>query len=581
MTRTQSQDGAHDEHNRSWKVPDINIPGKAGPLRAMALLLLEFNPSSAWQTAAAVGGHILAPRQCVRAHRSRPAVLLYQDGAGKTFHIDTDNEVKARGLRARDDETTAKPWEAEAKLPSKQFDWFKHWYPVHVVDTMDPTRPHEVQLLGLNLVAWNDGPTVDGKKQAGEWHVFADACPHRMGPLSEGRIEADGNLLCSYHGWRFDGAGDCADLPYSPDNVVQKHRSSCRACCETYPSTVQDGFLWVFPSSGPDAAMECLQVGLPLISEIHDPANKGRWNWRIPTGVRNFPCGWDAMLENTLDPAHFLSAHHGTLSNRYTDPAPYNFKTVRKLDMEEGFAMTGGMGTIEFVPPCLVKYSPDYSGMPFKGTLVIATYLVPTRPGWVRPLANVLLDREKKLGNTIAERALSIFVSGATPDWFGHIASSVVLHQDAGLLYKQYRNLRERGYNNPSLPAESAVRYEKLVFCPNGVDKGVLAFRQWLRMYAGGGIPWACEDVLPPRGTEDIFDMWNAHTKHCQYCQTAYRNLEIVKYVSLALSAIAFLGLPSSIPEPAISFAFLLIAGALQKFNELFVRYEYSHADND
>ena len=29
--------------------------------------------------------------------------------------------------------------------------------------------------------------------------------------------------------------------------------------------------------------------------------------------------GWDGMVENTLDPAHFCSAHHGTLGNRYDD----------------------------------------------------------------------------------------------------------------------------------------------------------------------------------------------------------------------------------------------------------------------
>ena len=38
-----------------------------------------------------------------------------------------------------------------------EFDWFDHWYPVHVVETMDGTRPHKVQLLGMNLVLWNDG----------------------------------------------------------------------------------------------------------------------------------------------------------------------------------------------------------------------------------------------------------------------------------------------------------------------------------------------------------------------------------------------------------------------------------------
>lgn len=43
------------------------------------------------------------------------------------------------------------------------------------------------------------------------------AClPHRtcrLAPLSEGRIEADGTLMCSYHGWQFNGQGGCTRIP--------------------------------------------------------------------------------------------------------------------------------------------------------------------------------------------------------------------------------------------------------------------------------------------------------------------------------------------------------------------------------
>ena len=76
-----------------------------------------------------------------------------------------------------------------------------------------------------------------------------------------------------------------------------------------------------------------------------------------------------------------------------------------------------------------LRYTPNYAGMPFNGSLVIATYCVPTRPGWVRPLANVLVDREATLGSTLSERALGIFMGGWTPYWLGHVLSSIVLHQ--------------------------------------------------------------------------------------------------------------------------------------------------------
>ena len=198
---------------------------------------------------------------------------------------------------------------------------------------MDPATPHPVRLLGLSLVAWNDGPTEDGQKQPGSWRVFEDACPHRLAPMSEGRVEADGNLLCSYHGWRFDSGGACSDLPYlKPEQ--QQQRKLC-AACRSYPTRVEDGMLWVYPRSGPDAAAEAATTELPLIAERRDPANAGRWQWKIPAGVRDFPCGWDGMVENTLDPAHFTTAHHNTLGNRYTDPAPFAFRTTRTVRAPE------------------------------------------------------------------------------------------------------------------------------------------------------------------------------------------------------------------------------------------------------
>ncbi len=38
-------------------------------------------------------------------------------------------------------------------------------------------------------------------------------CPHRLAPLSEGRIDEQGCLQCCYHGWSFNGDGSCARIP--------------------------------------------------------------------------------------------------------------------------------------------------------------------------------------------------------------------------------------------------------------------------------------------------------------------------------------------------------------------------------
>ncbi|MFS8019090.1 putative pheophorbide a oxygenase [Helianthus anomalus] len=43
-------------------------------------------------------------------------------------------------------------------------------------------------------------------------------CPHRLAPLSQGRIDQWGRLQCVYHGWCFSGSGECKLIPQAPSD---------------------------------------------------------------------------------------------------------------------------------------------------------------------------------------------------------------------------------------------------------------------------------------------------------------------------------------------------------------------------
>ena len=52
-------------------------------------------------------------------------------------------------------------------------------------------QPAAVTVLGRQLAVWHNAPSRT-------WRAFADRCPHRLAPLSEGRIEPrSGNLQCT------------------------------------------------------------------------------------------------------------------------------------------------------------------------------------------------------------------------------------------------------------------------------------------------------------------------------------------------------------------------------------------------
>ncbi|KAL5980765.1 hypothetical protein ACLOJK_028675 [Asimina triloba] len=65
---------------------------------------------------------------------------------------------------------------------SEKFDWFSNWYPIAPVCDLDKRVPHAKKVMGLDVVVWWD-------RAEEKWQVFDDRCPHRLAPLSEGRID--------------------------------------------------------------------------------------------------------------------------------------------------------------------------------------------------------------------------------------------------------------------------------------------------------------------------------------------------------------------------------------------------------
>ncbi|KAM0011821.1 putative pheophorbide a oxygenase [Helianthus debilis subsp. tardiflorus] len=104
------------------------------------------------------------------------------------------------------------PPDQETETPADQdekFDWYSQWYAIMPVCDLDKRAPHGKKVMGLDVVVWWD-------KNENAWKVFDDMCPHRLAPLSEGRIDQWGRLQCVYHGWCFSGSGDCKLIPQAP-----------------------------------------------------------------------------------------------------------------------------------------------------------------------------------------------------------------------------------------------------------------------------------------------------------------------------------------------------------------------------
>lgn len=98
----------------------------------------------------------------------------------------------------------------------------------------------------------------------------------RLAPLSEGRVEADGTLMCAYHGWKFDAAGACKAIPQAKDQAAEaKMCSNSSSSAHAYPLKLSQGLLWIWPEAGAMAVLES-SCKLPnLIPEIDVSAREG------------------------------------------------------------------------------------------------------------------------------------------------------------------------------------------------------------------------------------------------------------------------------------------------------------------
>ena len=492
---------------------------------------------------------------------------------------------------------------------SKKFNWNKAWYPLVPVEILDREQPHRFELLGESIVVWNDGPVTNGlfqskksrskqqaKRTMGTWRAFVDECPHRKVPLSEGRVEDDGTLLCSYHAWRFDGEGSCVNIPQmdKASNEYTRMINNPKSSCNSYPTKVVDGLLFVWPSSDADAILESELTPLPLpitAKDIDSNNNKNKQPdiWYGDWNFRELPYGADFFIENVVDPAHVMVSHHNVVGNRYK-VVPLTLKPSTKLS-KHGFAMQQMAssdlpgGTTTFIAPGLVTIDVSIDGA--KQTLEL--YVSPSRPGFCNHIGRMVIvkNEEGKMPSFLRMFTLPM------PTWLNHVLASAFLNQDALFLHYQERHLAQSGQYTTALPDGTggggvpneiaAYQYKQAVQAAPS-DLGVITFRDWIRVLAGGRIPYRNQQTNMPLASSDIvFDVWNGHTKYCKYCQDALQRLKVVRFVSYFAAASLAITRPFNnlIGTLISTFAFAGIGLLLNKLIGMFYRYEFSHAHND
>jgi phenylpropionate dioxygenase-like ring-hydroxylating dioxygenase large terminal subunit len=145
--------------------------------------------------------------------------------------------------------------------------------------------PIRVRLLGEDLVAF--------RATGGAVGLVDAFCPHRRAPMFFGRNEDDG-LRCVYHGWKFDRAGACVDMPSEPPDSLFKSKVTIA----NYPTWEGGGLVWAY--LGPRER----QPPVPDYEFTRAPATHRYVSKTFEA------CNWLQALEGGLDTSHSSFAHN-------------------------------------------------------------------------------------------------------------------------------------------------------------------------------------------------------------------------------------------------------------------------------
>jgi len=172
----------------------------------------------------------------------------------------------------------------------------QYWLPTCLSSELtadgDPLR---LMLLGEKLIAFRD--------TSGRIGVMDHRCPHRCASLFFGRNE-EGGIRCVYHGWKFDTAGNCLEMPNLPPG--QDFRQKVKA--KAYQAAERGGLVYVYMGEREVAPP------LPALEALLCPPDE------IELNCKQRECNWLQALEGDIDTSHFSFLHTGKVEIGDIDP---------------------------------------------------------------------------------------------------------------------------------------------------------------------------------------------------------------------------------------------------------------------
>ncbi len=168
----------------------------------------------------------------------------------------------------------------------------EYWYAAGKSGDFKRDKPVAVTIFELPIVVWRNGQS--------DVQAILDRCNHRNAPLSRGKIVND-CIVCPYHGWKYNGTGQCVEIPSEGPHTERIPNKSIRQ----FPVREAHGLVWVW--MGKNKTPDKEPFPMPMMKE---------YGWHSYYMVTRFKNNVTDLVENFMDVPHTVFVHKGWFRDR-------------------------------------------------------------------------------------------------------------------------------------------------------------------------------------------------------------------------------------------------------------------------
>jgi 5,5'-dehydrodivanillate O-demethylase len=212
----------------------------------------------------------------------------------------------------------------------------RFWQPVALAADLPAGHARPLRVMSEDFTLY--------RGEGGTPHLVAFRCAHRGTQLSTGWVEGD-QLRCFYHGWKYDGSGQCVEMPAEDASFPPKVRIA------SYPTEEYLGLVFAYLGDAERGDTGAFRAPpLPRWPEFEDEGVL-----TASTYVR--ACNFFNALENSHDPVHLAFVHR---RSAFTESGLIGVPTVAAEETAWGVAIHAtrrgdAVRTVQFCMPNVTR----------------------------------------------------------------------------------------------------------------------------------------------------------------------------------------------------------------------------------